>query len=70
MERQLKLFSPKPPFPSGFFLRFYQHRLEFLEELAGFNCPVAFFQFAGEKIARTDLPLIGSPKSAGRVRSP
>jgi cytochrome P450 len=56
MERHLKLFSPKPPFPLGFFLRFYQHRLEFLEELAGSNCPVAFFQFAGEKMYLVNEP--------------
>jgi hypothetical protein len=56
MERHLKLFSPKPGFPSGFFLRFYQRRLEFLEELAGSNCPVAYFPFAGEKMYLVNEP--------------
>src|SRR5436309_13510145 len=50
MEPHLKLFSPKPAFPSEFFLRFYNRRLEFLEELANSNCPVVFFQFAGERM--------------------
>jgi cytochrome P450 len=56
MQRHLKLFSPKPPFPSGFFLRFYKRRLEFLEELAGSNCPIAFFTFAGEKMYLVNEP--------------
>jgi cytochrome P450 len=56
MEPHLKLFSPKPAFPPGFFFRFYKRRLEFLEELAESNCPVAFFQFAGEKMYLVNEP--------------
>jgi cytochrome P450 len=56
MEPHLKLFSPKPAFPSAFFLRFYNRRLEFLEELARSNCPVAFFKFAGERMYLVNEP--------------
>ncbi len=56
MQRHLKLFSPKPGFPPGFFLRFYSRRLEFLQELAESNCPVAYFPFAGEKMYLVNEP--------------
>jgi cytochrome P450 len=56
MEPHLKLFSPKALIPAGFFLRFYQRRLEFLEELAESKCPVAYFPFAGEKMYLVNEP--------------
>jgi hypothetical protein len=56
MQRHLKLFSPKPGFPPGFFLRFYSRRLEFLQELAESNCPVAYFPLAGEKMYLVNEP--------------
>ncbi|MBV9107668.1 MAG: cytochrome P450 [Verrucomicrobia bacterium] len=56
MEPHLKLFAPGPSFPTGFFLKFFKRRLEFLEELAQSNCPVAFFKFAGERVYLVNDP--------------